>query len=770
MRGSGKMVEEASQMGNRSSEKMVWSGRLRRAMRWLASKMCEEKPVASGWKDVEGANGKRPAEMPIVGWRLWLFRVAAVVFIPAVVFLLVEFGLRVGGYGFPASAIVGCRVNGEDAYRDNVRFGWRFFPPKISREFTPFVFPADKGEDTYRVFVVGSSAAKGTPEPAFGLGRMLRVMLQRRYPAVNFEVITAGMPGINSHVELEITKDCARHRPDLFVVYLGNNEVTGPYGPGTVFAPLSGSITMIRAGIVLKSLRIGQLLTNMVGWLGAEKDTPAMWGGVEMFLGKEVRADDPRLEKVYRHFQTNLEDICRVARGSGAEVILCTVGTNARDWPPFSSLHRIGLTEAEKQEWQGVYEVGAAHETGGRYGEAAQCYLAADEIDGGYADLQFRLGRCYWAMGEFEKARERYVRARELDTLRFRADSRINQIIGAVARARSGKGVFYVDVDGAFEQNSPGRTAGRELFYDHVHMNFAGNYLAARTVFEQVTEIVPQRVRDKQTTVGKLPSEQECAELLAYTDWDRYRIAEGILNQFTKEAPFARQLYHEQRVGEAQRALKVLRAVLETEGLEGAAGRYREAIRKDPNDWYLRWKYAALLAEGLRDSEAAVQQYRLVLERVPHNFHARAALALELASLGRFEEAIANNLEAIRIKPTYHVPYYNLALVYLRRGQSDKAIDCYYEVVRLMPYHGEAYQNLGALLSQRGRSGEAERILRKGLEFLPDDPDLHHNLGAVLAEQGRKDEAIKELREALRTDPNAVDTQRVLRSILQGSN
>ena len=51
------------------------------------------------------------------------------------------------------------------------------------------------------------------------------------------------------HVVRSIVDELARYRPDLFVVYLGNNEVVGPYGAGTVFSPISASSTLIRASI-----------------------------------------------------------------------------------------------------------------------------------------------------------------------------------------------------------------------------------------------------------------------------------------------------------------------------------------------------------------------------------------------------------------------------------------------------------------------------------------------------------------------------------------
>ncbi|MHC4112811.1 MAG: hypothetical protein ACYSUY_17190, partial [Planctomycetota bacterium] len=413
-----------------------------------------EKRIISASKSKEQQEDKQKStRRPITGRRLWLFRIVALTVIPALLFLILELGLRIVGYGYPSTATIKYEVNGRTSYCDNVKFGWRFFPRNIAREFDPFIIPANKPDDTYRVFVLGASAAKGEPDSAFCFGRFLEVMLQEKYPGINFEIITAATAAINSHAVLEIAGDCARHQADLFIVYLGNNEVVGPYGAGTVFSPFSGSLSLIRMGIALKATRLGQLLTNLLEAIGPEKNIPKVWGGLEMFLEKQVRSEDERLETVYRYFERNLKDISRIACKSGARIIFCTVGSNLKDCPPFASLHKPSLTGTDKKKWDEIYQQGVAYETDGKYGEAAARYLAAAEIDDCYADLQFRLGRSYWEMGEYGKARQRYIRARELDTLRFRADNRINETIRTVAGDKAVKDVYLLDAAKAFEKN-----------------------------------------------------------------------------------------------------------------------------------------------------------------------------------------------------------------------------------------------------------------------------------------------------------------------------
>jgi hypothetical protein len=96
-------------------------------------------------------------------------------------------------------------------------------------------------------------------------------MLSDMYPDTKFEVINTALVAINSHVILEIAKDCAKYKPDLFIVYMGNNEVIGPFGPGTVFSSFSPSLSLIRASIKFKATKTGQLLDLIANSIGSKK-------------------------------------------------------------------------------------------------------------------------------------------------------------------------------------------------------------------------------------------------------------------------------------------------------------------------------------------------------------------------------------------------------------------------------------------------------------------------------------------------------------------
>ncbi|MEN6425234.1 MAG: tetratricopeptide repeat protein [Phycisphaerales bacterium] len=689
------------------------------------------------------------------------------VLVGPVLFLgLLELGLRVVGYGYNPHVAVKCEIDGQPHLGENVKFGWRFFPPILAREFEPFIFPAHKPADTCRIFVLGASAAQGAPNNAFRFGRILEALLEERFPGVRFEVITAAMAAINSHVVLEVAQDCARYDPDLFVVYLGNNEVVGPYGPGTVLTPALSNLHLIRLGIALKAARLGQLLSASLAGRGLGKEGLQSWRGMEMFLGRQVRADDPRLKTTYDHFRRNLEGICRAATAGGAQTILCTVATNLRDCPPFASLHRPDLTAEQQRNWDAFYKQGMVAETLGKHGEAIAAYLQAAEIDDSYAELQFRLGHCYELTGDYGKAAAGYVRARDLDTLRFRADTRINEVIRMVAEQNKSRGVRLAEVAGAVDANSPRNLPGGELFHEHVHLTFSGGYLLARTVLEQIEQTIPPRLAGKAQVRGVVRTCEQCAERLGYNDWSRAKTLDMVLRGFLAKPPFTNQLGHKEQMEQLNRQLKDWQAALTPDVLARIGEMYRAAIAKTPADWRLRWDYGQMLAEDLKQYDAALEQYRIVQGLLPHSYLPHDSLASVLRAKGDLAGAIAEYQRLLAIKPTSGISYYYLGWCCNKQGKADLAEEFFRKAIRFEPDCVLAYLDWAELLFKSGRLQEAERVCRDGLVVAPNHAMLRGNLGIVLVKTNRREQGAAEIRKALELDPSSPQIRRLAENIL----
>ena len=701
----------------------------------------------------------------ITGRRIWLFRLAALIFIPALLVLLLEFGLRLTGYGFQAKPIIKCEIKGRRAYCDNVKFSWLFFPPNIAREFTPFVIPAEKSQNSYRIFICGSSAAQGDPDGIYSFSRILDCLLSDRYPGINFEVINTAMTAINSHVVFRIVEDCAKYEPDLFVIYMGNNEVIGPYGAGTVFAPLSEHLSLIRLGIAFRGTKLGQLLTNLSYSVGFRK-VPANWGGVEMFLGKQVASDDKTLHVVYKNYSRNLEDIIKIAQKSGASLILSSVASNLKDCPPFVSIHRTGLTENDQNNFVLLYKQARQFDNQGLFAQALEKYLNAADIDAQFAELQFCLGRCYYLLGQYDEAKQRFILARELDALRLRADNRINEIIKESAQIKDSPDIHFADAVEALDNQSSHQIPGSELFSDHVHLNFNGNYILAKSVFEQIEKILPDRIKSQKSSEPEIVDVNDCMQLLAYSDWDKYTIDQILLYRITK-TPFTNRLFNDQQIEGLKNQIRALKDKLGKKVLLKIDTDYRRAIEKRPADWMLHWKYANFLKDVLNNYPASEEEFKKVLDFLPQSYWAHGMLGNLYEKTGNYDQALMHLNEAVKIKPCYAPLYYSLGCIYQRKQMNQLAEQNYKLSLRLNPQYYASYINLGSLLADDGRVDEAIKVCRDGLQLRPDFEDLHYNLGCFLRQDGQTEQAVMEFQTVLKINPAHKSAKQELDDILK---
>lgn len=532
-----------------------------------------------------------PSTEPVSRLRYWSARVAIAVLVPVLLIVLAESALRLFNVGYSTNLMEPCRVHGQPYSCYNPFFAAPFFPPGVIKTPQFYTIPNQKPPGTYRIFVFGESAAEGDPDFAYGFSRYLEVMLRDRFPALRFEMVNTGMVAINSSVIRLIARDLASYKPDFYIVYSGSNEVVGPYGPGTVLTSSFLSRPMIRASIFVRSLRLDQLLSSA----GTQRSE---WRGMEMFLNKQVRADSPGLGAAYDNFAANLKDILTAGQNSGARVLLSTVATNLKDCAPFASLHREGLTPEALRSWSSLVQQAMAKEGAGGYAEALPLYTKAAQIDDQYAELHFRMARCQWILGDFAAAKDHYTRARDLDVLRFRADSRINDVIRSVASS-AGPNVQLLDMQALFDSESHYGVPGSEFLYDHVHLTPAGNYLLARSAFEKIVAVLPATVHNSARSTDP-PSESECERLLAFTNRDRARVAAEMADRLQRP-PFTTQLNHVEQVQNL-----MLRAAGSTETFQETVSQYQWAIAQKPDDLTLHYKFGFFLFDY--DPNAAAQE------------------------------------------------------------------------------------------------------------------------------------------------------------------
>lgn len=689
-------------------------------------------------------NHHDPAELTRTRKVLFTFVLLAV--FPLILVFFLELGLHLTGYGVSSGFFIEKEINGQAVFTENNKFTWQFFPPHLARPSCHLTVPGAKKPGTMRLFVLGGSAAMGDPDFSFGFSRILEKMLQYQYPDTRFEVINVSITAINSHVVLPIIRDCEKLQPDLFILYLGNNEIIGPYGPSTVFSPFSSSLGFIRFQVFLNATRTGQLLKNIGRRFRRQSDDLPAWQGVDMFMENRLRMRDKRTEAAYDHFQKNLEDICEIGARSGTGMILSTIATNLKDCAPFGSLHRLGLPDKLLQEWQACYDAGIHAESMGLLDDAVESYIKAAGSDYEFADQHFRLARCYQALDQFDTALFHFTEARDLDALRFRADTRINELIRKCAADEKYRNMILIDAEKDFQNSSDHGLPGSRLFYDHVHMNFKGNYLLARLIKDRIEKRLQLESRNPEL------SETECAERLAFTMVDRHRIEREILGRM-KSPAFANRLDNRELVEQLQMKLDGLKSEMNPDAFTEAKASYQRAIELDNQDWVLHSNFGLLLLEA-GDPAGAAEQFHFVLQRIPDDYLSYNNLGLAFVQLGKPERAVESYRHALRIKPEFLKAHFNLAEALERQHNFEEAIRHYREARLSGEKLAGVYNRYGKWLADRSFYEKALNQFETALYLCPDLPEVRNNIGIILCNQMQLESAIAYFQQEIEHNPD----------------
>jgi tetratricopeptide (TPR) repeat protein len=572
-------------------------------------------------------------------------KVTAAVVVPLLFFVLVELGLRATGIGHSTTFFQEREIEGTDYLIPNRLFTHRFFPSALARAPLPFRMLTDKPTGAYRIFLFGESAAYGDPEPAYGMGRFLEALLEIRYPGTEFEVICSAITAINSHVILPMARESRRHDGDLWIIYMGNNEMVGPFGAGTIFGEQAPRRSFVKTLLLIRSTRLGQLLTRVAENVGQQQGGPESWGGIEMFLENKLGHDDPGRLQAYRNFKGNLHEIVDIAHRSGIPVLLSTVASNLRDGAPFVSMH-AQLTEAQVAVWNQHYRTGQDLESRGLFDEALGSYEAAALIDGQHAELHYRMARCHLAIGRSGAALAAFAMARDLDALAVRADTRINRIILDAIEHYQEHDLIGLDAAEMLAGQLPDGILGQETFYDHVHFTVEGNFRLARLMADAIGPRffpTPGNAMDADTEF------QACADRLAFSLWDQKRVWNVTLERLSVP-PFTTQSSHASTIAYFQeRMLEVDKRT--TRASWGEVERdYERALSRHPDDTLIRWNYAQFLERSGRLAEAIVQGQG-VCKRLPEIAWPHFFVGSLMAKEGRLREAVQYLRRALEIEP-----------------------------------------------------------------------------------------------------------------------
>lgn len=428
---------------------------------------------------------KQGTEAPLSPRRKRLFLIVTVLF-PFVLLALVEWALRAFEYGGNLRLVIERRIGDKTFYSINRTVARRYFAQAgtVIPEPADDVFEIAKRKNTKRIFCLGESTMAGFPyefnttAPGF-----LRDRLQRLLPQYNVEVINVGLSAVGSFVVLDFINELIDYEPDLFILYVGHNEFYGAYGAGSRVA-MAGSSALTRLTLQLLKfktflvLRDGYLMLRR--WLSSRDPTPAENATLmEQMVGEQII---PYGSSLYRQaqeaYRENLERIIAVAQERGIPILISTLVSNVKDHPPFESVFDEKSDEAARARWRQLVSRGDTLARMGNLPAAADRYREALLLDSANAEAYFKLGRVLYDLKMYPEARSAFLRAKDLDALRFRMTEEFqNDMLRVCAEHR----VVVARVDSAFAVNSPHSIIGNELILEHLHPNINGYFLMAKT-------------------------------------------------------------------------------------------------------------------------------------------------------------------------------------------------------------------------------------------------------------------------------------------------
>jgi lysophospholipase L1-like esterase len=366
--------------------------------------------------------------------------------LPILLLIFLELALRLLGYGHDLSLFVEDADNA-DYLVMNSHASEKFFSNPANASIGNFEkFREKKLPGTFRIFVLGESTTIGYPYMHNGsFHRLLQYRLMHTFPDINFEIINLSLTAVNSYTVLDFAQTVAGYEPDAVMIYTGHNEYYGALGIGSTNR-ISGSRFIIRTMIKLRQFRTVQLLTSAVNGIQGlfAKKTDADETLMKKMAGdQQIAWHSEKYEKGIRQFSDNINETCRLLSKKNIPVFISNLVSNEKDLKPF-------ISSKEK----------------------------ASALD------QFNEGTIAYAQKDYLKAKQFFIKAKDLDLLRFRAPDTFNAIIARLPATYPG--VYLVDAKSLFEQHSSGGILGAETLLEHVHPNLYGYALLSEAFYQSL--------------------------------------------------------------------------------------------------------------------------------------------------------------------------------------------------------------------------------------------------------------------------------------------
>lgn len=415
--------------------------------------------------------------------------------------------------------------------------------------------------------------------------------------------------------------------------------------------------------------------------------------GQDVPLGSEV------YNEAYAVFRDNLESLKELCHSREIPLILGTQVSDLRDQPPFVSGNSPGLSPEHKSAFLKFFRDGVAAQEKGLFDSAAVMFRQATDEDSMYADAHYRLAQCLDATGEKSEALREYILARNYDKLRFRTDSKFNDLIRSMADRN---GTYVADVARFFEANSPDSLIGHNLIEEHLHPNSRGSFLIAKC-YSDVMRSHGILASTQEWSTADTIDDEEIWRDRHVTDFDEM-IAGQTIKFLTSGWPFKDQS-------------PVAVPVSPSDTLEYLAQQAGLGLL----DWESAHKDAIRYYEKRGDFGQAEREYQALLSLFPMDLQLYMNLAREYLMDKQLDDMRTVLLRSLEIYPTLQA-YRTLGDLMMQRGDAPGALLYYERMDEFEQTTAEKVGNEMALSFACAQAGRFQQARSRLLDILATRP------------------------------------------------
>jgi tetratricopeptide (TPR) repeat protein len=378
-------------------------------------------------------------------------------------------------------------------------------------------------------------------------------------------------------------------------------------------------------------------------------------------------------------------------------------------------------------------------------------------LDSTYAEVHFLLGKCLEQVSQYGNAERQFELARDYDVIRFRAPSSFNRFLKQIADSDK---IPLINIEKAFNENSPDGIVGDNLILEHIHPNNIGYFLMAKTIAKGIADAhlvgqswdySHQEPDSVYIAIGRLSPLS-------------YAVVNAGMRQLTSHWPFT--LREEKR--EYPRVGDELTERLAKEFVSRGGGNLIQLHLNLGKQYLAQKEFNKALTEF--EAALAIEPDCKAYNQIGLFYAQRAELAVNdrdtRSALGYYQKARSYFTDGLKFCPEDVNLNYNLGLLYtLTKTEREKASEVFEKVLKINPNHKDALQQLIRLHLINKDFEEAEIYLKKGIDLHPKETDFYLNLAMINLNKRKYDQAEKLLNKILEMKPGYQEAQNLLKEV-----